>query len=223
MNSRLGPRTTRDAAGQPGADRDVAVAGQQRGDQRQQRVQVGGQVDVHVGDHPRRRWPTRRAAARGRGPSRRGARRATPGSSRPARWRRPGAVGAGVVGDRDRGREREVRRQVRRAGGARSARGRAPRCRPGRRSRRRSAGRRSGWRDPHHGSTTGSVAMSCRHDAAGRVRTVSRRRQDRPKGRCEPARRPRPPCVDRPVRAGVTVPVRAWRDRARSGPAQPEQ
>ena len=37
-------------AGEPGADREVGVAGDQRGHQRQQGVEVGGQVDVHVGE-----------------------------------------------------------------------------------------------------------------------------------------------------------------------------
>ena len=36
------------AAGQPGPDRDVAVPGEQRGDEGKQRVQVRGQVHVHV-------------------------------------------------------------------------------------------------------------------------------------------------------------------------------
>ena len=35
------------------ADRDVAVAREQRRDERQERAQVGRQVDVHVGDDPR--------------------------------------------------------------------------------------------------------------------------------------------------------------------------
>ena len=41
------------AAREPAADREVGVPGQQRRDQRQQRGQVGGQVDVHVGEHRR--------------------------------------------------------------------------------------------------------------------------------------------------------------------------
>ena len=49
----LGPAHDAGAAGQPGADRQVGVAGDQRRDQRQQRGQVGGQVDVHVGEHRR--------------------------------------------------------------------------------------------------------------------------------------------------------------------------
>ena len=40
---------------QPGADRDVGVAGDQRRHQWHQRRQVGRQVDVHVGDHVGRR------------------------------------------------------------------------------------------------------------------------------------------------------------------------
>ena len=39
------------AGGQAGADGQVAVAGQQGRDQGQQRLQAGGQVSVHVGDH----------------------------------------------------------------------------------------------------------------------------------------------------------------------------
>ena len=59
------PRAVREA----GADREVAVAGQQRRDQRQQPAQVGREVDVHVGDDAGGLSATRRRAARGRGPS----------------------------------------------------------------------------------------------------------------------------------------------------------
>ncbi len=48
---------------EPRADRDVAVAGEQRGDERQQRAEVGREVDVHVADDPR-------AAPRPGGPQR---------------------------------------------------------------------------------------------------------------------------------------------------------
>ena len=41
------------AVPQPAADREVGVAADQRRDQRQQRVEVGGQVDVHVDEHVR--------------------------------------------------------------------------------------------------------------------------------------------------------------------------
>jgi hypothetical protein len=37
--------------GQPGPDREVTVSRDQRRHQRQQRVQVGGQIDVHVREH----------------------------------------------------------------------------------------------------------------------------------------------------------------------------
>ena len=39
------------AAAQPGADGEVGVARDQRGDKRSQRGEVGRQVDVHVGEH----------------------------------------------------------------------------------------------------------------------------------------------------------------------------
>ena len=42
------------AVGEAGADREIAVAGHQRRDQRQQPAQVGREVDVHVGDDLRR-------------------------------------------------------------------------------------------------------------------------------------------------------------------------
>ena len=90
------------AAAEPGADREVGVPGDQRGDQREQRGQVGGQVDVAVGEHlARPRRPTPRAAP-GRGPSPPAAPTLTVGSSSAsARGDRRGGVGAGVVGDRD--------------------------------------------------------------------------------------------------------------------------
>ena len=96
------------APGQPGPDRDVAVPGQQRRDQRQQRVQVSGQVHVHIGvdvgvaagpDRAQRPAPpgpldTDRAHQRELG--------------RQLQGLGPGAVGASVVGDRDAGRERKA-------------------------------------------------------------------------------------------------------------------
>ena len=106
------------------ADREVAVAGEQRGDERQQRAQVGREVDVHVGDDPRLARATRRRAARGRGPCARGAgtrrRAALPrgrGRSRGVR------VGARVVGDRrSASRTGRPRGEERGAGGGCSAR-----------------------------------------------------------------------------------------------------
>ena len=53
-------------AGQPGPDRQVGVPGNQRGQQRAERRQVGGQVHVHVGQDRRRRGephPAQRVAA----------------------------------------------------------------------------------------------------------------------------------------------------------------
>ena len=47
----LGPADHAGAAGQPGSDRDVGVARDQRCHQREQRGEIGGQVDVHVGQH----------------------------------------------------------------------------------------------------------------------------------------------------------------------------
>ncbi len=106
------PRTTRDAAGQPGADGHVAVAGEQRGDEGQQRGEVGGQVDVHVGEHRARRCATSTGAAPGRGPSPRGGRPRRRGGRGERPGDGPGAVGAGVVGDRDPEAEREGAVQI---------------------------------------------------------------------------------------------------------------
>ena len=68
------------------------MARQQRRDERQQRAQVGREVDVHVADDLRVGWPTRRRAARGRGPC---ARAAAPRRRR-ARGRAASAI-AGVA------------------------------------------------------------------------------------------------------------------------------
>ena len=60
MSSRFGPADHPGGTREPRADREVRVARDQRGDQRQQRGQVRGQVDVavrqdlRVGDRPRR-------------------------------------------------------------------------------------------------------------------------------------------------------------------------
>ncbi len=97
------------AASQPGPDGDVAVARQERRHQRQQRVEPGRQVDVHVGDdggvagHPG--GPQRPTAAlfiQVDGPD-------TGDSSSQAGGDLPRAVGAGVVGDGDGRVERERR------------------------------------------------------------------------------------------------------------------
>jgi hypothetical protein len=93
---------------QPGADRHVAVPGEQGREQREQRVQVGGQVDVHVGVHVgvagRPDGAQRPAAARPLdldGPDRRQL-----GLQR--HGLRPGAVGAAVVRDGDPRGDREL-------------------------------------------------------------------------------------------------------------------
>ena len=93
---------------QPGPDCDIAVPGQQRRDQRQQRVQVGGQVHVHVGIDVGVAASPDRAQ-----------RSAPPGPvdmdhahqrefGRQLQGLGPGTVGASVVGDRDAGRERKA-------------------------------------------------------------------------------------------------------------------
>ena len=73
----LALRAAHDPAGaaEPGADRDVGVAGQQRRQQRGEPGEVGGEVHVEVGDDPGGRRASRPCGARGRGPSGRGARR----------------------------------------------------------------------------------------------------------------------------------------------------
>ena len=107
MSSRLGPRTTRAPAAQPGADGDVAVPREHRGDERHERVERGGQVDVHVGDHLGRAGlpgAAQRVAAtlagqdHGLHPLERGGQ---------ALGHQRGAVGAAVVDDRDQRREGE--------------------------------------------------------------------------------------------------------------------
>ena len=107
-----GPADHPGAVREPGADRDVAVSRQQRGHQRQQRVQVGGQVHVHVGQD---------LGVAGR-PDR-AQRPAAPGlfhmnggdaGQFPAQRRRdrPGPVGAAVIGNSDPRGERELLAQV---------------------------------------------------------------------------------------------------------------
>ena len=138
MTSRFGPADDARAAGQPGADGDVAVAGQQRRDQRQQRVEVGREVDVHVGDDrgvARRPRRAQRAAAallrRGGRRARRAARAASACGDRPA-CASVLALSAIVIRHGNGKRVGEVGVQAAR----RSARGRPPRCRRGRRCRR---------------------------------------------------------------------------------------
>ena len=100
------------AAGEPGADREVAVSREQGCDQRQERRQVGREIDVHVGEHAgvaRAPDGVERAAAPLQIQANRPHRAELGGKPR---CDLPGAVGAGVVGDRDPGRERESRGQV---------------------------------------------------------------------------------------------------------------
>jgi len=101
------------APAQPGADRQVAVPGQQRCDQRQQRVEVGGQVHVHVGEHlgiAAAPHGLQRAAAAGQLESH----GVYAGQLRGQLGRdRPGVVGAAVVRDRDDRGERKADRQMR--------------------------------------------------------------------------------------------------------------
>ena len=129
---------------QPAADRHVGVPGDQRRHQRQQRGQVGGQVDVQVRHDGGVRGgpgrPQRPAAALGvqvqdvhavqlgREPS----------------GHRQGAVGAGVVGDGDPEAVRQPPAQVGVQPAHGTARGRAPRRGPGRPPPARSWRRRSG-------------------------------------------------------------------------------
>ena len=100
------------SAAEPGADREVGVPGDQRGDQGQQGGEVGREVDVAVGEHGRVGGspdrPQRPPAALLLEPDRRHGRDLA--GQRP-RDRR-GGVGAGVVGDRDPVAVREVRGQV---------------------------------------------------------------------------------------------------------------
>jgi hypothetical protein len=92
-------------------DREVGVAGQQRRDQRQQRTEVGREVDVHVADDARaarRPGGTQRAAAAlAVEPEQLDARQLV-AQPRCDRGRR---VGRRVVGDDDAPRERELGRQ----------------------------------------------------------------------------------------------------------------
>jgi hypothetical protein len=102
------PRTAR----QPRADRHVAVAGQERRDERQQRAQVRRQVDVHIADD------LGVAARPGRA---QGATAALFGEAQEPDAGQVvgqrggdlrGCVGARVVGDDDAPRERQLGRQV---------------------------------------------------------------------------------------------------------------
>ena len=98
---------------QPAADREVGVAGDQRGDQRQQRVEVGREVDVHVGQDIGVGARATPATARGRDPSARAGPMRTWGSCRDMRRAiTGGVVGAGVVRDGDAVGVREVVAQV---------------------------------------------------------------------------------------------------------------
>ena len=107
MISRTGPRTTRAAGGEPGADGHVAVARDQRGDSGSSGVEAGRQVDVEIGDDggvarrprgPQGPAPALLVQVDGADPGERVGQ---------GRGFLPGAVGAGVVGDGDPGGEGE--------------------------------------------------------------------------------------------------------------------
>ncbi len=111
ISSRFGPRTTRAPRRQPRADGDVAVAGQQRRDEREQRAQVGRQVDVHVADDRRVAGRPGRAQRAAAAPAASSRSVTTPGSvGRQRGGDGRGGVGRGVVGDDDAPAEREARR-----------------------------------------------------------------------------------------------------------------
>ena len=101
------------AAAEPGADRQVGVPGDQRGDQRQQRGEVGGEVHVACRPAPARRRPPRRARSARPRPFSASWTAVDAGQLAGQRRRRSrGGVGAGVVGDGDPEGVREVRGQV---------------------------------------------------------------------------------------------------------------
>ena len=137
---------------QPGADRHLAVAGDQRRDQRQQRPQVGRQVDVHVAEHVG-------VAGRPGGAQRPPAAllvEAQDGRRGKLERQRPGdrqrRVGAGVVGDHDPPRVGQLGGQEGVQAADRALQRAPARCRPGRRCRSGSragpAGRDAvGWSD----------------------------------------------------------------------------
>ena len=151
---------------QPGADRHVAVPRHQGGDQRKKGREVRRQIDVHVGDDASVAGSPdvmqRATATFGRevdGPHVRQLVGQLLGDG-------PGAVGAGVVGDGDHRRERELVAQVRVQSPHARSRGLAPRCRPGRRSRRRPsrcrwgapAGRWPRWRSWRRSVRSGGLS-----------------------------------------------------------------
>ena len=122
----LGPADDPRAAGQPGADGHVAVPGQQRGDQRQQGVQVCRQIDIHVGEDLglalRPDGPQGPAASRQLHPDGPHLRQLAGQLARD----RPGGVGAAVVRDGDPGGEGKALAAGSRPAGARSARDHVP-------------------------------------------------------------------------------------------------
>ncbi len=112
-SSRFGHARDRGVGGQPRADREVTVAGDERCDEREQRGKVGRQVDVHVREHPR-------VARAPRGAQRSPASLLVemPGADRPqvageTGCAEPRGVGRRVVDDRDLPPERERGREVR--------------------------------------------------------------------------------------------------------------
>ena len=165
MNSRLAPRTTREPRPSRVPIARSECPRDQRGDQRQQRGEVGRQVDVAVGEHRASEAAHTARSARPRpfssqphAPRPRGARR------RGARDRR-GGVGAGVVGDRDPEAVRELRGQVGVQAPDRRLEVGSPRCRRGRRRRAR-RGRSGGGAGSCAGCRSGSRDV----DAHGRRR-----------------------------------------------------
>ncbi len=132
----LGAADDAGAARQAGADREVGVAGDQRGDEGEEGLEPGREVDVHVGEDvgvAARPDPAQGPAAAllgeadvgDRGRARRRAPRRSPRCGRRSRCRRSRC-----------GRSRGAARRRRRRGGGRSAPARPPRCRRGWRSRR---------------------------------------------------------------------------------------
>ena len=172
--------------GEPRADREVGVPGDQRRDQREQRVEVGREVDVHVGEHRRVRGRPHRA--QGPAPAllvevdhrdlvvlrRQGLRDGE------------GAVGRGVVGDGDAEAVGERLGEVRVETLYARARGRAPRCRRGRRRRAPGPGRRvrrrPGCRDGRRGAGH-RPGRGCRRRA---LRSCHHRRSEEVDGRWVP-------------------------------------
>ena len=169
----LGPAHDAGAVREPRPDREVAVARQQRGDERQQR-----RAGRSRGRRPCRRPhaprdATRRRAARGRGPCAPAAGRRRRAARPPAR-RRSRAWRPCSRCRRSRSATRTgARRTGSGAGGARCARARPPRRTPARRSRRRvrAPGASGGERGERgHGPSLGARACGARREPGSRLR-----------------------------------------------------